>query len=269
MPASVTDASPLIDPSFPVSRPQQAAFRFDRREVPPFVPFPHRSTASRHPADQGSVDPHRVIGPAPGATSLATSVRPATTEKVQAIQAHQRYLVTSSEEGLIVIDQHALHERILYEQFREKVLSGAVEIQRLLTPEPVDRSPTEAAAVLEHRVRLAELGLEVDGFGGATVLVQGYPAMLGKVNPGQLLRQIAGQLQQADRLPERRDVLDELLHLLACKAAVKAGDPLTGPEIAALLGYRHLVQDAHHCPHGRPTTLVFTREELDRRFKRI
>ena len=75
------------------------------------------------------------------------------------MQAHNRYLVTASEEGLVVIDQHALHERILYEQFREKVLAGGVEIQRLLTPEPVNLSPSEAAAVLENQQVLAEIGL--------------------------------------------------------------------------------------------------------------
>jgi DNA mismatch repair protein MutL len=123
--------------------------------------------------------------------------------------------------------------------------------------------------VLEHQEVLAELGIEVGEFGGTTVLVQGYPAMLGKADPAELVRQIAVQLDQGDRLPDRRDVLDELLHMCSCKAAIKAGDPLSPPEIEALLEFRHLVQDAHHCPHGRPTTLVFTKEELDRRFKRI
>ena len=68
---------------------------------------------------------------------------------------------------------------------------------------------------------------------------------------------------------DRRDVLDELLHMISCKAAIKAGDRLTSDEIGALLERRHKCQDAHHCPHGRPTTLVFSRDELDRRFKRI
>ena len=110
---------------------------------------------------------------------------------------------------------------------------------------------------------------EIEGFGGSTVLIQGYPAMLGTVEPAELVRQLAAQLIQGDRLPDRRDVLDELLHMMSCKAAVKAGDPLAPTEVQALLEYRHLVQDSHHCPHGRPTTLVFSREELDRRFKRI
>lgn len=77
------------------------------------------------------------------------------------------------------------------------------------------------------------------------------------------------RVQAGGRSPEKRDLLDELLHMMSCKAAVKAGDRLAPPEIQALLQQRHLVEDAHHCPHGRPTALFFTREELDRQFKRI
>ena len=94
------------------------------------------------------------------------------------MQIHNRYLITESAEGVLVIDQHALHERILYEQFREKVLAGALETQNLLVPEPVDLGPAEAAAALEQRELLAQLGIRVEPFGGGTVLVSSYPAML-------------------------------------------------------------------------------------------
>jgi DNA mismatch repair protein MutL len=189
--------------------------------------------------------------------------------RLAAFQTHDRYLVTETDAGLEIIDQHALHERILYESLRTKVLQGGLERQRLLVPEPVQLSATEAAEVLHHRELLAELGVEVEDFGGGTVVVSSYPAMLDRLQPAELLRQIAAQLTAEGKLPDRRDLLDQLLHMMSCKAAVKAGDRLTEPEIMALLQQRHLVQDSHHCPHGRPTTLVFTREELDRRFKRI
>ncbi|HEX3868942.1 MAG TPA: DNA mismatch repair endonuclease MutL [Pirellulales bacterium] len=186
----------------------------------------------------------------------------------RALQIHQRYLVAESDEGVVVIDQHALHERILYEQIRAKVLAGALEIQQLLVPETVDLSAGEAALVLEHRELLATLGLKVEPFGGDTVLVSAYPAMLSRLSPTDVLRALAEQLSEGGRAPERRDLIDELLHMMSCKAAIKAGDPLTEAEIDALLAQRHLAQDQHHCPHGRPTALVFTREELDRQFKR-
>ncbi len=169
---------------------------------------------------------------------------------------------------MVVIDQHALHERILYEQLREKVLAGQMETQRLLVPEPVTLPPAEAAAALEARDTLAQLGIEVEPFGGDTLLVSSYPAMLANLSPAEMLRQVVELLVSSHKGPERRDLLDELLHMIACKAAIKAGDHLAPEEITALLEQRHCYQDAHHCPHGRPTALVFTREELDRRFKR-
>jgi DNA mismatch repair protein MutL len=183
-------------------------------------------------------------------------------------QIHNRYLVTENDEGMVVIDQHALHERILYEQLREKVLAGDMETQRLLVPEPVPLPPAEAAAALEAKETLAQLGIEIEPFGGDTVLVSSYPAMLANISPAEILRQIVEELVSSSKSPERRDLIDELLHMIACKAAIKAGDRLAPEEITALLEQRHHFQDSHHCPHGRPTALVFSREELDRRFKR-
>jgi DNA mismatch repair protein MutL len=185
------------------------------------------------------------------------------------LQIHNRYLVAEDDEGLVVIDQHALHERILYEQLRERVLAGTLESQRLLVPEPVTLSPTETAAALEAREALARLGMEVEPFGGDTVLVSSYPAMLANFNPSEVLRQVVAQLMDSHKTPDRRDLLDDLLHMIACKAAIKAGDRLSREEVQALLEQRHHYQDAHHCPHGRPTALVFTNAELDKRFKRI
>ena len=185
-----------------------------------------------------------------------------------AIQIHNCYIVMETEEGVVVIDQHALHERILYEQLRDKVLTGHVETQKLLVPEPVDLPPTEAAVLLDARELLAEMGVDVQAFGGATVLVSGYPAMLANINPAELLRLIVDHLISQGKSPDQRDVLDDLLHMISCKAAVKAGDHLSVEEITALIDQREYVQDSHHCPHGRPTSLVLTKQELDRKFGR-
>jgi DNA mismatch repair protein MutL len=141
-------------------------------------------------------------------------------------------------------------------------------MQRLLVPEPVTLAPTDLAAALAARETLGKLGIEVEEFGGDTVLVSSYPAMLANLSPEELLRQVVELITSSNRNPEKRDLLDELLHMIACKAAIKAGDYLAPEEITALLEQRQHYQDAHHCPHGRPTALVFTREELDRRFKR-
>ncbi|MEM6331559.1 MAG: DNA mismatch repair endonuclease MutL, partial [Planctomycetota bacterium] len=198
--------------------------------------------------------------PAGGSAVHGPATPPAATTArsgVPAIQLHTRYLVVQTDAGMEVIDQHALHERILYEQIREKVLAGAMESQKLLVPEPVELTPEEAAAAVGNRGLLGRLGVEVEPFGGDTVLVSSYPAMLANLPPAEVLRDLIEKLLAGGKQPEARDVLDDLLHSVSCKAAVKYGDRLTPEEIESLLADRHVTQNHHHCPHGRPTALLF------------
>jgi DNA mismatch repair protein MutL len=188
---------------------------------------------------------------------------------LKAIQVHDSYLIAETGDGMMVIDQHALHERILYEELRTRVAQGRVESQRLLVPEPVDMTAAETAALVEQSELLGQLGLEVEPFGGDTVLVRSIPAMLPHVVPERLVRDLAEHFRTQPLPPTRDGMLAELLHMVACKAAVKAGQPLSAPEIDALLERRHLVADSHHCPHGRPTALVFTKADLEKQFGRV
>jgi DNA mismatch repair protein MutL len=218
-------------------------------------------------ADDASAVPAAGLSPLPQWSGLAQE--PAQQRPLSALQVHNSYLVAESAEGVVVIDQHALHERILYEQLRTRIAAGTIETQNLLVPEPVDLAPAEAAAVVEHRGVLAQLGLKIEPFGGDTVLLNSYPAMLANLNPVDVLHGLVDKLMAGGKSLDQRDLLDELLHSIACKAAVKAGDRLAPEEISALLAQRHLIDDSHHCPHGRPTALVFTKEELDKQFKRV
>ncbi len=202
--------------------------------------------------------------------STALPVPPAEPrQRPDAIQVHNTYLVQETEEGMIIIDQHALHERIIYEQIREKILAGKLESQKMLVPEPVTLPPAESAAVLEQTELLKSVGIEVEPFGGDTVLVSSYPTMLARQNPAEVLKGVVDKLMGEAKNLDQRDLVDELLHMISCKAAIKAGDPLTPEEITSLLEQRELCQDGHHCPHGRPTSLTFSREQLDKKFKRI
>jgi DNA mismatch repair protein MutL len=186
-----------------------------------------------------------------------------------AIQLHDAYLVVETPEGMLVIDQHALHERILFEQLRTRVAAGRLERQRLLIPEPVDLPAEQAARVLADRDALAELGFEVEDFGGGTVLVCSYPAILDRCPPAEVFRSVVDRLVAKDRPPTRDHLLNDLLATMACRAAVKAGDRLTPEEITSLLAQRAFADDTHHCPHGRPTALLFSRHDLERQFRRI
>ncbi|MBL9091853.1 MAG: DNA mismatch repair endonuclease MutL [Planctomycetaceae bacterium] len=240
----------------------------------PFRPFPDLGRGAAAPLARPASDlPQNATLPSAELANAALAPQAAPCEStnvdpVRAIQIHNRYLIAESDEGVLVIDQHALHERILYEQLRAKVNAGALESQALLVPEPVDLPAQEAAVVLDRRDVLGKLGIKVEPFGGDTILVSSYPAMLANIPAAEILRSVVDQLVVEGKTPERRDLLDELLHMIACKAAIKAGDRLTPDEVDVLLADRHLVNDTHHCPHGRPTALVFTKEELDKQFKR-
>ncbi|MEZ6067779.1 MAG: DNA mismatch repair endonuclease MutL [Planctomycetaceae bacterium] len=197
-------------------------------------------------------------------------MRPASAgAELRAMQVHDCYLVVETGDGLTVIDQHALHERILYEHFRDRVLNGSVEVQRLLIPLPLELSPRETGLLLDQQELLRELGLLVEEFGRNTIAVTGYPTMMRRASPDELVRVIVELLEENDGRVSRRDLLDSLLHMMACKAAIKAGQRLKPDEIESLLAQRHLVDDAHHCPHGRPTALTLSRMELDRQFGRL
>ena len=115
---------------------------------------------------------------------------------------------------------------------------------------------------------LARLGLEIDDFGGDTVLVTSLPVMLGDVSPARLIQDLADHFRGSTLPPEPDALLEDVLSMIACKAAIKAGQPLGQHEIAALLDRRHLVHNTHHCPHGRPTALTFSKAELERQFGR-
>ena len=210
-------------------------------------------------------------GIAPAAPITGTAVRHASAYR--AMQVHDCYLIVETPEGVTVIDQHALHERIVYEHLRNRVLAGAVESQRLLVPQSIEVTSKESALLLEQQTTFERAGLGLEDFGNGTLIVTSYPAMLRKVDLEELVRELLTRLEGGGTTgvesSARRDILDELLHMMSCKAAVKAGQRLSQEEIESLLVQLHLVNDSHHCPHGRPTTLSLSRMELDRQFGRL
>lgn len=187
----------------------------------------------------------------------------------KAIQIHNSFLVVETPDGMLVIDQHALHERILFEQIRRRISDGKLEVQRLLIPEPVELSIHQAALVMEQQQALRELGIEIEDFGGGTIAVSSYPALMKRASPLTIFKGVLEVILTKDRPPSRAQLFDHLMATIACKAAIKAGDPLTLEEIDYLMQLRQLAEDSHHCPHGRPTSLMFSRKELEKQFGRL
>lgn len=186
----------------------------------------------------------------------------------RAVQMHNLYLVAETDDGIMIVDQHALHERVMYEQFRHRFTDGPLESQRLLMPEMLKVTPGQAALLESHGELLVRMGIDVTPFGADCVALHAIPALLRDADAESFLRDLLDRLSQSDAPNNTEALVHGLLDMMACKAAVKAGDPLTQQEIDSLMQQRHLVEKSSSCPHGRPTMLRFTKAELNRQFKR-
>jgi DNA mismatch repair protein MutL len=241
----------------------------------PMLPL---STSITHDALAGA----SLVSPSSTATEGETRLPPATEYRERGpdvapalvpapaavLQLHNSYLVAPSEDGLVIIDQHALHERIMYEDLLARVSRGPLESQRLLIPEVFTASSRQIAMLDHIQPMLARLGIEVAPFGPDSIAVQGFPSFLEKLNPGDFVRELLERGEQELLDLHDEELLHEVLDMMACKAAVKAGDPLTQGEIEALLARRDLVERSSNCPHGRPTTLRLSLRDLEKQFKR-
>ena len=184
------------------------------------------------------------------------------------LQTHNTYIVAETADGLVIIDQHALHERIIYEELCARAMRGPLEGQRLLIPEILPVSPRHAAALESVRELLAKLGMEITDFDSQSIAVHSFPSLLSKVSPREFLRELLDKLLDVGSKLTPEELLHEVLDMASCKAAVKAGYPLSSEEIAALLARKEQVDRSSNCPHGRPTTLRLTISDLERQFKR-
>ena len=219
-------------------------------------PSPDRPAPVR-PFDVSSVAPPRE----------ARSEVPA--QAPRAIQIHNTYLVAETPEGVVIIDQHALHERIMYQQLSERITKGNLETQRLLLPETVEVTPRQEALLAEHTDLLKRLGMEVSSFGPGTAAVQAFPSLLNHADAPEFIRALLDKLCEKGHEAHPENLLQEMVEMMACKAAVKAGDPLTAGEIEELIAQRDLVEKSSSCPHGRPTALKLTLRDLEKQFKRV
>lgn len=185
----------------------------------------------------------------------------------RAMQIRDSYLVAHDDDGVVIIDQHALHERVMFEALRARVASqGTLESQRLLTPAMVGvaDAPEKLDALTPI---LGTLGIDATSAGPTRVAVHSFPSLLFSrgVDPADFM----GDLLEKDDLPkDQEDALREVLDMMACKAAVKAGDALSDQELSALLELREKVERSASCPHGRPTSVRLTMRDLERMFGR-
>jgi len=189
-------------------------------------------------------------------------------ENFKVLQVYNSYIVIETDEGVLIIDQHALHERILYEQLKTKLSSGPVPAQKLLIPETIELAAFQSELVLSRQDELQQLGFEIRGFGGNTILVESYPALLGRKSPKALFNKVIEQLFAKDEIPSKDAFFHHILSLTACHSAVRSGDTLNETEMHLLAKMRHLSKSHYHCPHGRPTSLLISKNDLENQFGR-
>ncbi len=179
------------------------------------------------------------------------------------------YIVAAtSDHAVILVDQHAAHERLTHEALRTQMLAGGVRSQALLLPAVVDCGPAQAGRLAEAAPALAALGLELEGFGPGAVLVRALPALLGAADPQRLVADIADELAHHGESTALAQVLDAVIARLACHGSIRAGRRLGLAEMDALLRQMEATPRAATCSHGRPTYLKLTRTELERLFGR-
>jgi DNA mismatch repair protein MutL len=227
---------------------------------------------------QGS-DPENGPGPISGGSASPEDAAalpsggggmPTVRQAINALQVHSSFIVTQDEQGIIIIDQHALHERVIFEKLRQRLENGPLESQRLLMPATVEVDGRQVEALDELRPLLKKLGIEAELMGPKTVAVHAFTSLQFErgVDPVSFMQELLARAAGDGLGDDPEAALHEVLDMMACKAAIKAGDRLKPAEIEELLAYRETVERASNCPHGRPTSLRLSIRDLERQFGR-
>jgi DNA mismatch repair protein MutL len=183
-------------------------------------------------------------------------------------QLHDNYIVAQTESGLVLVDQHAAHERLVYERMKAALEAGGVPRQGLLLPEVVELDPEQIELMLKRRDELERLGLVVEAFGEGALLVRELPALLGNPDVPELIRALAEDLAAIDQARSLQGALEQVCATLACHGSVRAGRRLTLAEMNALLRQMEATPNSGQCNHGRPTYVMLSRSDIERLFAR-
>jgi DNA mismatch repair protein MutL len=183
-------------------------------------------------------------------------------------QIRDSYIVATDEEGLLLLDQHAAHERVLFEQFRDTRLSRPADVQPLLIPETMDLTLAEAEAFKVVQEELESIGIETMQLSGRTIAIKTAPSGLSSSDVGALVRHVLDVVERERRSFTLEHIRDEIAATLACKAAIKVNFPLTGEKMQWLIDELMKTQNSMTCPHGRPIIVRFGLRDIERGFKR-
>lgn len=184
-------------------------------------------------------------------------------------QLHENYIVAQSADGLVLVDQHAAHERLVYERFKAQYAQNGITAQGLLVPDIVDLDETQADRLLARADTLKTLGLEIEAFGAGAVAVRAIPALLsGRCEAAQLVRDLADELTERGTAQGVEETINRLLSTMACHGSVRAGRRLNAQEMNALLRQMENTPNSGQCNHGRPTYITLSLQDIEKLFGR-
>lgn len=183
-------------------------------------------------------------------------------------QVHENYIIAQTGTGIVIVDQHAAHERLVYERLKRQMAEHGITAQALLIPEIVDLSPADATRILDHAEALAKLGLGIEPFGGSAIAVRETPAILGPVNAVALIRDVLDELADAGDSQLVQTKIEAVLSRMACHGSVRSGRQMRPEEMNALLREMEATPHSGQCNHGRPTYVELRLADIERLFGR-
>ena len=184
-------------------------------------------------------------------------------------QIDDSYIIAQSHDGMAMIDQHAAHERVLFEKLQDQFVNGAIYVQNLLIPVQIELGPTQAGFLVEHLSELSEFGFFVDDFGNNTFIIKGIPSLLIDTDYKKLLLDVLDEVTAHGQSGKLVELRDEMLSVMACHPAIKVNRHLDQKEMETLLDSLFQCRMPHTCPHGRPTVVRFSTTDIKKIFKRI
>ncbi|MGA1179872.1 MAG: DNA mismatch repair protein MutL, partial [Marivivens sp.] len=183
-------------------------------------------------------------------------------------QVHENYIIAQTETGIVIVDQHAAHERLVYERLKAQYAEKGIASQALLIPDIVEMSPADAGRLLDLTDDLVHLGLVIEPFGGGAIAVRETPAMLGEVDAKGLLQDILDELSDLEESGNLRSRIDAILSRVACHGSIRSGRRMRAEEMNALLREMEATPLSGQCNHGRPTYVELKLSDIERLFGR-
>ncbi len=232
--------------------------------------FPPSATATAAAADLYAPLPGTDVPSAPGgaAETAAPDAYEAYPLGAARAQLHETYIVAQTRDGIVIVDQHAAHERLVYERMKQALAEGGVKRQGLLIPEVVELDEADCARLVARAGELEELGLVVEQFGAGAVVVREVPALLGQTDIEGLVRDLAADIAELGEGLTLKERLEEVCGTLACHGSVRAGRRLNQPEMDALLRQMEQTPHSGQCNHGRPTYVELKLADIEKLFGR-